>query len=244
MKYDSAIHHRRSIRLKGYDYSRCGAYFITLCTQERLCLFGDIVDGVMVFNDAGRMIYRTFEEMPTKYPGIQIDMFVVMPNHLHGVIIIENEICVGAAPRGRPLSLSNKPNSCLTEDIDKGQMVNNRKQYERQPRQGQPREGQPRGVAPTEDGRMSLSDIVHRFKSFTTHLYSNGVKEHKWAPFPGRLWQRNYYERIIRGENEFSKIREYIETNPYAWDEDEDNPYKTGNNHQSIIFTRRGKPRQ
>ena len=222
MKYDPEKHHRRSIRLKHYDYSRCGAYFITICTQERLCLFGDIVDGMMAFNEAGRMIERTFEEMPAKYTGVRTDAFVVMPNHLHGIIKIENESSVGAAPRGRPVSLSNKPGNCLTDDVDRGRMVENRKQDK----------GQPQGVAPTDGRRMSLSDIVHRFKSFTTHLYSKGVKEQGWVPFPGRLWQRNYYERIIRGNDDMSKIREYIDNNLCTWDEDEENPYKIGNSQQ------------
>mgnify|MGYP003565254145 FL=1 len=112
-------------------------------------------------------------------------------------------------------------------------MVKNRKYHE----------GQPQGVAPTDDGRMSLSDIVHRFKSFTTHLYSKGVKEQGWVPFPGRLWQRNYYERIIRENDEMFKIREYIENNPYTWDEDEENPNKIGNSQQKAAANA-DKPRR
>ncbi len=105
-KYNPDIHHRRSIRLKDFDYSQCGAYFITFCTQERLCLFGDVIDGEMVLNDAGVMIDRTWAELPKKYPGIQTESFVIMPNHIHGVILIGIESSVGAAPRGRPLSAS------------------------------------------------------------------------------------------------------------------------------------------
>jgi hypothetical protein len=104
-------------------------------------------------------------------------------------------------------------------------------------------EGQPRGVAPTDEIRMSLSDIVHRFKSFTTHLYSKGVKEQRWVRFPGRLWQRNNYERIIRENDEMFKIREYIENNPYTWDEDKENPYKIGNSQQKAAANA-DKPRR
>src|SRR6056297_3244370 len=97
MKYNSDIHHRRSIRLKEYDYSRAGAYFVTICTQNRECLFGGIVNGEMVSNDAGRMVQTVWDEIPLHYPGIEIDAFVVMPNHIHGIVVI-----VGAAPCGRP----------------------------------------------------------------------------------------------------------------------------------------------
>ncbi len=87
---------RRSIRLGGYDYSHTGAYFVTICTQHRECLFGDIVNGKMILNDAGRMVQTGWDEIPTRYPGIDIDAFQIMPNHIHGIIV------VGAAPCGRP----------------------------------------------------------------------------------------------------------------------------------------------
>ncbi len=97
MKYDPHKHHRRSIRLKGYDYSRAGAYFITICTRNRECLFGDIVDGAMVLNAAGRMIDAVWNAIPEYYPCVDIGTFQIMPNHIHGIIII-----VGAGPRACP----------------------------------------------------------------------------------------------------------------------------------------------
>ena len=97
MKFNPKIHNRRSIRLQGYDYSQAGAYFVTICTHNRKCLFGDIADGEMWLNDAGRMVQAVWDEIPAHYPGIDIDAFVIMPNHIHGIIVI-----VGAAPRGRP----------------------------------------------------------------------------------------------------------------------------------------------
>ena len=105
MKYDPSRHHRRSIRLKGYDYSQAGAYFITLCAQDRECLFGEVVDGEMRLNDAGRMIESVWNEIPLFYPGVDIDEFAVMPNHVHGIVILAGATPgdpVGAAPRGRP----------------------------------------------------------------------------------------------------------------------------------------------
>ncbi|HMM99112.1 MAG TPA: hypothetical protein PKC99_08900, partial [Anaerolineales bacterium] len=88
MKYDPKIHHRRSIRLKGYDYSQAGAYFVTIVTQGRAQLFGHIEHGEMILNDAGQMIVKWWNELPNKFPQITLGAFVVMPNHFHGIIII------------------------------------------------------------------------------------------------------------------------------------------------------------
>lgn len=186
MTYDPQKHHRRSIRLKGYDYSRVGAYFITICTQDRACLFGDVADGEMQLNDAGRMIQSVWNEMPAFYPGVDTDEFVVMPNHVHGIVAL-----VGAAPRGRPVSIHT--------------------------RDGQ--DGQAQGPAPT----MALADVVHRFKTMTTKRYADGVKTDGWSVFRGRLWQRNYYEHIIRNDESMNRIREYIANNPLQWALDREN---------------------
>ena len=97
--YDPNTKHRRSIRLKGYEYSRAGAYFVTLCAQDRACLFGEVVDYESRWNDAGRMIQAVWDEMPDHYPGVETDAFVVMPNHIHGIIILAAR---GAGDRGQP----------------------------------------------------------------------------------------------------------------------------------------------
>lgn len=96
MKHDPDRYHRRSIRLKGYDYSQAGAYFVTICTQGRECLFGEVVDGEMRLNEAGQMVHRIWNDLFVKYPDIEIDEFVVMPNHFHGIIIIVGAPLVGA----------------------------------------------------------------------------------------------------------------------------------------------------
>lgn len=185
MNYDPDIHHRRSIRLEGYDYSQAGAYFVTICIQSWKCLFGEIMDGDMDLNDAGRMIETVWNEMPCHYRGIETDAFVIMPNHVHGIVVI-----VGAGPCACP------------EQIQ------------------QNKKGQPRGVAPT----FLLPDVVHRYKTLTTKRYIDGVKQCGWSAFPGRLWQRNYYEHIIRNENALNRIREYINNNPAKWEIDRENP--------------------
>jgi len=184
MKYNPKIHHRRSIRLKGYDYSRAGAYFVTICAQDKRCLLGDIVDGEMVLNKGGQMVQTVWDELPKYYPGIETDTFQIIPNHIHGIIVI-----VGASPCACPGTRSGT-------------------------------NGQPQGVAPT----LSLPDVVHRFKTMTTKRYADGVKKNGWQPFPRKLWQRNYYEHIIRNENELNQIREYIIQNPVKWEFDRENP--------------------
>mgnify|MGYP000107575884 CR=1 FL=1 len=183
MPFDPEKQHRRSIRLKGYDYSQAGAYFVTICTKDRLCLFGEVLDGEMRLNDAGRMVWDIWNDLPNHYPGVAVDAFIVMPNHVHGIIIL-----VGAGPRACPGF------------------------------------GQPQGVAPT----MGLPDVVHRFKTMTTKRYVDGIRQLGWEPFRGRLWQRNYYEHIIRNEEFLNSIREYILLNPMRWDLDRENPGRTG----------------
>ena len=88
MPYDPERHRRRSIRLPGYDYAQVGAYFVTICAQQRLCLFGDIVDDEVRLNESGQMIERWWVGLPTKFPNVALDQSVVMPNHVHGIIII------------------------------------------------------------------------------------------------------------------------------------------------------------
>lgn len=178
MKYDPDKHHRRSIRLRGYDYAQAGGYFVTIVTRDRACLFGEVVNGEMRLNDSGGLIHSVWDELPDHYPGVESDAFVVMPNHIHGVVMLVSD--VGAGP-------------CACPNKDK------------------PESGQPQGVAPTMS-TISLPDVVHRFKTLTTKRYIDGVKLLGWPPFAGRLWQRNYYEHIVRGENELNRIRESSRT--------------------------------
>jgi REP element-mobilizing transposase RayT len=88
MKYNPEIHHRRSIRLKGYDYSQAGLYFITACTQHRQCLFGRVAKGEMVMNDAGEMVTQQWHDLSNRFHQIELHEFIVMPNHCHGIIEI------------------------------------------------------------------------------------------------------------------------------------------------------------
>ena len=168
------VHDRRSLRLQGYDYAQAGAYFVTVCTQNRLCLFGDIVDGEMQLNANGWEVQVLWNELPNRFARLELDAFVVMPNHVHGI----------AAFVGAGLAL--------------------------------PGENGAASSAPT------LGDVVRAFKSLSA------IRVNRLMMRSGPLWQRNYYEHIIRSERELDKIREYIATNPLKWSLDRENPQRTG----------------
>jgi putative transposase len=211
MTYDSQKHHRRSLRLKGYDYSQAGAYFITVCVEDRACLFGDVVDGQMHLNDAGRIVQAEWGILPVRFPSIELDVFGVMPNHIHGIIVMANAGAVARpAPVGAPLVGALLP---TTMAHDQASAVARSRATTR--------------VAPTPATPSPvpmLGDFVGAFKSLTTVLYINGVKQCGWPAFRGRLWQRNYHEHIIRDEESLNLIRQYILDNPACWASDEENP--------------------
>ena len=183
MKFDPDKHRRRSIRLRGYDYAQAGAYFVTIVTEHRVGLFGEIVDGEMLLNDAGRIIEQWWFELNRKFSTVETDEFVVMPNHFHGIVVIAG-VAVGADLRVGPNS-----------------------------------EGAHAGAP--------LPTIIQWFKTMTTNEYMRGVKTQGWPPFAGRLWQRNYYEHIVRDENELTRVREYIANNPMQWEMDRENPLRS-----------------
>jgi REP element-mobilizing transposase RayT len=176
MKHDADRHHRRSICLKGYDYSEAGAYFITICANSRECLFGDVVGEEMRLKDAGQMVRDIWHRIPEHFPHADIDEFIVMPNHVHGIIVIN--------PTGRGMACHAPTHRQFAKPIT-----------------------------------GSLSTIVGSFKSAITRQI-NLIRN-----TPGcSVWQRNYYEHVIRSEEEMNRIREYIIENPVKWSEDENHP--------------------
>jgi REP element-mobilizing transposase RayT len=188
MRYDSERHHRRSIRLKGYDYRQVGGYFITLVTQDRACLFGEVVDGEMRMNEYGQIAWEEWFRSAEIRREIRLypDEFVVMPNHIH---------CMdcGTPCRGDgPVAPTPGAHDCV-------------RAHRRAPLQRPPR---------------SLSSFVAGFKSAVTKR----INEHRGTP-GAPVWQRNYYEHIIRNEDDLEAIRHYILTNPSRWHEDRENPY-------------------
>ena len=179
--YDPNIHHRQSLRWRRHNYSSPGFYYVTVCIQGHRCLLGNVNSGVMNLNDAGRMVDAAWSQISIRFPTMQPDEHVTMPNHFHGIIQIMD---VGAPLVGAP---------------------------------------KPAGRAGTRPA-PTLGDTVGAFKSVTTDEYIMGVHQLDWPRFQNHFWQRNYYDHVIRDQDELEKIREYIRRNPLMWTCDRYNP--------------------
>ena len=211
MQYNPNKHHRRSIRLKRYEYSRAGLYFITICTQNRAHLFGEIIRTIhqeshvqaplrgrpeknqhnrLILNDAGRMVEKWYHELENKYPDKRCHEMIVMPNHFHCIIenVPRTDAHVGAPLRGRPENERDHPETHYGID---------NKKFD-----------------------ATIGNTMDWFKTMTTNEYIHGVKQFGWQRFDGKLWQRNYWEHIIRNEKSYLKISEYIRQNPANWNID------------------------
>ncbi|HVN49574.1 MAG TPA: transposase [Bacteroidota bacterium] len=189
---------RKNIRLKGYDYSLAGAYFVTVCTNNRAHIFGEIHHGEMMVNDAGNMAERWFKELEHKFPDVQCDVFICMPDHIHFIIINtgNNIPIVGADPCVCPKETHVCPN-----ENDLPVFPNDDKNMGEQNVMGE-HKGSP------------LPKIVQWYKTMTTNEYIRHVKNDGWNMFVGKLWQRNYFDRVIRNNKELDNIRKYIYYNP------------------------------
>ena len=286
--YDPNIHHRRSIRLKGYDYASVGLYFVTICTQNRECLFGEIKNDEMVLNDAGRMVEKWYRKTHDKFPDIICHEMVIMPNHFHCIwenVGLHGASPVGADPCVRPLSNDVQPNPCVRpfsndvqpnpcvrrpkqnmepstniviDDCDREKGVhtgngehnimmgvhvgngkhdfmegahvgNDKNDVMKGAHVGNDKNDVMKGAhvgAPlqTDLGEHTgspLSSVVQWFKTMSTNEYIRGVKQLGWPPFDRKLWQRNYYEHIIRDDVSLQNIAFYIENNPAQWQDDD-----------------------
>ena len=219
-KYNPNIHHRKSIRLKGYDYSQAGLYFITICVNRRgnpLWLpFGNIKNGEMMLNDAGRMVENEWWKLPQRFSNIELHEYVVMSNHFHAIIeIVGATLVVAQNDETKTVAQNDRTeqNNLVQPETVQPETV--------QPETVQPENqmGQPQGIAPTAKPK-TVGDMVGVFQSIVTVEYIRGVKQHGWQPFNGKLWQRNYWEHIIRDELSYQRISEYIINNPKNWDND------------------------
>ena len=197
MKFDPKIHHRRSIRLQGYDYSQAGAYFVTIVAWQREMLFGEIMDGQMILNRHGQIVLDAWIDLPNHYRHAELGAFVIMPNHVHGIVVLVDEGRGGSSIKGRTVL----PNDSIagTEPSPNKQT---RPYVNPKPRHG-------------------LSEIIRAFKSFSARRI-NSLRHAEGIP----VWQRNYYEHIIRNEPEMDRITRYIESNPLQWMDDDENPMK------------------
>lgn len=201
---------RRSIRWQGYDYASAGAYFVTLCTQGRQPFFGSVVDGEMRLNEAGEMVQETWLRLPDRFPMLDLDVWVLMPNHMHAIVLLHDP-----SPTTRRGELYVRPQEGIPEGDHK-----DRPYIASPPDAGHQEERpSPRGTLPGSLGR-----ILQAFKSLATNVYIHGVDDHGWLPFDRRLWQRNYWDRVIRNERELWALQEYIQNNPAQWAQDRLNP--------------------
>lgn len=158
---------RKTPRLQGYDYSLEGGYFVTVCTRARRRLFGEIQNEEMNLNEAGKMIVLWWNKIPEKFKRVDLDAFVVMPDHVHGVLFLNEEKILNS--------------SDAQED---------------------------------KISRVTLFQVLQWFKTMTTNAYIRGVKENGWLPYSEKLWERSFYDHIIRNDADLNRIREYVSGNP------------------------------
>ncbi len=188
MKYDPTKHHRRSIRLKGYDYHNAGAYFVTICTKNRECVLDDPI--------VNAIIHDVWHALPSWFPTIALDEFIVMPNHTH--FVVWNNV-------GTPLA----------GVLDGGNADG-----------GKPDGGKPRPYVIPHPQKINtapaLGDIVGAFKSLVFKVYLDWIEVNDPSR-RAKFWQGNYYEHIIRNDRELNAIRQYIIDNPINWKKDRDN---------------------
>jgi REP element-mobilizing transposase RayT len=229
MKYNPNIHHRRSIRLKGYDYSQNGLYFITICTQNREHLFGTITNGQMALNPMGEIAHTEWFKTASMRPNIRLHEFIAMPNHIHGIIeIIPTPPHPVRTHCMRPPDMPNHgqserlgrvqraPTNAATTD-NHGQSEPGRVQHAgdivrahcMRPHDAPPITNNHGQRAPT------VGDIVRGYKSAVTKRI-NEIRNISGVP----VWQRNYHEHIIRNEIAYLRISEYIQANPRRWQDD------------------------
>lgn len=184
-------YHRRSIRLPGYDYSGVGEYFVTICTQNRKSFFGNIQKGVMLLNEFGQIAFDQWQKIPNRFKFVELGQFVVMPNHVHGIIVINDTSLVGAGF----IPAQDDGNINVPSSIGHPQMG----------------DGQPQGLPL----RVTLGNIVGAYKSLVVRECLKRVRGKNENM--GRLWQRNYYEHIIMTDKDYENIVNYIQENPMNW---------------------------
>ncbi len=201
-RFDPAFHHRRSIRLKGYDYSRRGCYFITLCTAERGAFFGKISNGIMTLNDFGLIAFNEWIRTPILRPGIELGEFIIMPNHMHAIIIIRENI-TGANSSPLPVRAGSGP---LPVRAGSSPLPVRAGCSPPQPNLTTPPPIPPAGI---------VGAIVRGYKATVTKQV-NTLRGKPGCP----VWQRNYYERIIRDKKAYVTISRYIRQNPVKWNKD------------------------
>lgn len=199
MAYNPEIHHRRSVRLQGYDYSKEGLYFITICTHDKLCLFGEIGETQMFLNALGEVVNKCWLEIPNHFPNAVLHEFIVMPNNIHGIIELKAS------------NLEN-PSNVGVQNFEPLREIPKINKYQK--------------IIP-----RSIGSIVRGFKIGVTKWYREKInsnfdyklitEDYRQISLSGnQIWQRNYYEHIIRNEESYLNISNYIINNPQNWQQD------------------------
>ncbi len=237
-KYNPHIHHRRSIGLKGYDYSQAGLYFITICCQNRACLFGNVVNGEMKLNDAGKIANDCWMEIPNHFPNVALHEHIVMPNHIHGIIELvgaENfppdrnaaNVVNGVNDSPPDKNAANVVNGVNDYPPDKNaaNVVNGVNDYPPDKNVANVVNGAndyspDKNVANVVNGANDYSPLRSPSKTIGSIVRGFKIGVTKWFRQNTDItivWQRNYWEHIIRNEQSYQTISEYIVNNPAKW---------------------------
>jgi REP element-mobilizing transposase RayT len=212
MVYDPRIHHRRSIRLHGYDYARGGVYFITICTQDMASIFGVVAEGEMFLNEAGRLVQEAWEGLPNRFESLILDAFQVMPNHMHGVFVLPGP--------GLDPALAKATGARIVQPYqDRRGRACPTRVGSREVNQGMASRPFTASSVTARPRRTSIGDVVGAFKSIST-IAVNRLLSRTGT----RLLHENFFEHIVRDVVELKMIRDYIIHNPQRWLEDPDNP--------------------
>jgi putative transposase len=255
MTYNPQIHHRRSIRLKEYDYSQAGLYFITICCHEKKCRFGEIdtvgagftpaqynnisdtgeragvnpaPTATMVLNEYGKIAYHEWLKLPERFANFEMDVFQIMPNHIH-VIILLNTVGAGFTPAQKDVVAQNDDNitnatvgagfTPAQKDVDNFTNAGERAGVNPAPTGAPNQNCRDAIVLPQKSpAQIRINDIIGVYKSLAAKGCLNIYKSNNQKM--GKLWQRNYYEHIIRDDKTYQTISEYIINNPSNWADD------------------------
>jgi REP element-mobilizing transposase RayT len=199
---ETMTHNRRSIRLKGYDYTQPGAYFVTICVQNHECMFGNVVNGEMMLNEWGIIVKTIWDGLPQKYTHIDINEYIIMPNHFHGIITVGARSARPATTTTTRPAITTRPQTNTDGETGRADpAITTRPQTNTD------------GETGRADPAPTMGQIVAYFKYQTTKLIDA----------PTKLWQRNYFEHIIRDDAEYQRIADYIQNNPLNWQIDKFN---------------------
>ena len=199
--YNPNIHNRRNIRLKGYDYSQSGLYFITICCHERISRFGEIVNGEMVLNEYGTIAYEQWIKLTERFVNFELDIFQIMPDHIHVIVSLVVGATLAVAHDNKSVT---SDNNLITPDNNAVALDNNAVALDLI--------GQPQGLSlPT------IGSIIGAYKSIVSNEVLKIYKSKNQSM--GKFWQRNYYEHIIRDYESYVDISNYISDNPRRWND-------------------------